>query len=471
MRKKAFGLVVLGMVGIVPVALVDRAWAETLDDALIAAYSSNPTLLAERARLRATDELVPQAEANWRPTVSVTSATGSNSSVSEEATYLATGVFAAHISQYYNDQTVGLTLTQPLYRGGRTVAQTEQAEASVMAGRASLDNTEQTILLAAGTAYFDVVRAQAVLNVSIEAEHVLLRLRDVTGDRFRAGEVTRTDVEQAESRLAAAHADRRAAEAALRAARAEYVDTVGHAPETLEPPTSYAGLPASFEEAERGGREDNPAVQAAKFNYEAAKAGIDLIAGELLPTVSLTGTALKGYNYSGPATAERIGQATINVTIPLYQQGQEYSRLRAQKHTAGQSLIAIDVARRDAEQQVTQSWENLQAAEDRTMAYEAQVKSARLVLEGVQREAQLGARTVVETLNAEQELFSAETNLAQAKHDAEVFAFQLRSAIGRLTAKSLALAVDIYDPVKHFKEIDGKWIGTSISPDYGNEGK
>ncbi len=449
------------------------AAAETLQDALATAYTTNPTLEAQRAHLRATDEQVPQALSNWRPTITLTGDVSRTSTYAKSPTsafdpftFTNSDVLASQNTRA-TGKDIGLTVTQPLFRGGRTVAQTRQAEALVAADRAALASTEQTVLLNVVNAYLNVVLYQAVLDLSINNEQVLQRQLDATNDRFRVGEVTRTDVAQAESRLSAAHADRTQALGNLRAAQANYVNTVGHPPENLAAPGAVPGLPTSVDQARDLALAQNPSVANAKYTYDAAEHGVDLVAGELLPTVSLNGQVLRNYDFEGPQTYERIYQAGVNVTVPLYQQGQEYARLRAQKHTAGQSRIDVDVATRDTIESVTRSWEALMTARARITSYSDQITAARVALEGVQRESQVGSRTVLDVLNAEQELLNAQVNLVQAQHDETVAAFQLKSTIGQLTAQGLALPVQVYDPVEHYDEVRGQWIGTGVTPDYG----
>ena len=159
------------------------------------------------------------------------------------------------------------------------------------------------------------------------------------------------------------------------------------------------------------------------IRYDAGTYGIDLIAGELLPTVSMNGSATRSYYFNGPQAYERVYLAQLSVSVPVYQQGQEYSRLRAQKHTAGQLRIDVDVARRDTVELVTKAWEALATARARIVSYSDQIKAAQIALEGVQRESQVGSRTVLDVLNAEQELLNARVNLVQAQHDETVAAF------------------------------------------------
>jgi len=456
------------LVGLAPVS------AETLQDALAEAYRGNPTILSERSKLRAIDELVPQALAGWRPTVTLSG----NVTRSNLFSYINTGGIGGTTSgtpqgtqvssagtTIYSSDTMGVTVTEAIYRGGRTVAQTRQAEAQVDAERAQLQVTEQQVLLNVATAYLNVVQAQAVLQLSINNEQVLQRQLDAVEDRFRVGEVTRTDVAQAQSRLSAAHADRTQSEGNLRTARATYVQTVGHQPDQVDYPGRLPGLPESLAQAQSLASEQNPSIAEAQATYQAALEGIDLIAGELLPTVSVTGTAERIINFDGPSSLENVAQAQLNVSVPLYQQGQEYARLRAQKQTAGQTRSLLDQARRDVDEGIASSWEALITGRARRASYAAQINAAEIALEGVQRENQVGSRTVLDVLNAEQELLQARVNEAEAHHDEVVAAYQLLNATGQLTAQYLALPVELYDPTVHYEEVHDKWLGFGDRPD------
>lgn len=448
-------------------SLPSAAGAETLDQALASAYAANPTLLAERAKLRAQDELVPQALANWHPSVSLSGSAGKQYE-------------SSNTIQNYNQNTsptVGTaTITQPIYRGGQTSAQTAQAVAQVQAARAQLMAVEQTVLLNVVTAYMDVVEYQAEVELNKNDEQVLERQLDATNDRFHVGEVTRTDVAQAESRLSAAHADRIQAEGNLQTARANYVNLVGHEPRELAQPEHLPEVPGSAEQAKQIALQGNPQVVAQQFTYKAAEAGVDLAFGKMLPQVSLSGSYAKNMGGIRPigsdfSNSNRIYSATLNLTVPVYQQGAEYSAVRQQKHLAGEAHIQLDQARRDAIDMASRSWDALQTAHARISSYTDQIKAAEVALEGVRKESEVGARTVLDVLNAEQEDLQARVSLVQAKHDEVVADYTLKSAIGQLTAQGLALQIDVYDPVKHYDEVRDKWIGTGVSPSYGGDRK
>ncbi|WP_142850286.1 TolC family outer membrane protein [Telmatospirillum sp. J64-1] len=429
--------------------------AQTLEEALALAYENNPTLLAQRAALRAVDETVPQALSGWRPTVSLSGDVG------------ATRIESGPVTDNRTPHSIGINVSQPLYRGGRTVAATNQAEETVLAQRALLQATEQTVLLNSATAYLNVVRDQAVLALTQNNEEVLRRQLEAASDRFRVGEITRTDVSQAEARLARALADRRLAEGNLEASRAAFQTLVGIQPGNLQQPPRLGDLPVNLEESVTLAAAANPSVLSTEYAARAAGAGVDLVRGELLPTVSLNGAALRGWDQGASDNVEQY-QATVNVTVPLYEAGAVYGRLRQQKHIAGQRQIEVDEARRNAIELAAQSWEGLQTARASIEAFNSQINAARLALEGVREEALVGARTVLDVLDAEQELLDAQVSLVRAQRDEQVAAFQLRSAVGSLTAMALGLPVTVYDPIEHYEQTRGRWIGSDIITDPGN---
>jgi outer membrane protein len=432
------------------------AQAETLEEALASTYVSNPTLIARRAGLRATDESVPQAQASWRPTITVSGTSGR-------------GLYKANTSTPYymnrSPHTQSLSISQPLYRGGRTTAATRQARNNVLAGRAQLTVAEQTALSNAAKAYLDVVRDEAVLRLSISNEQVLRRQHEAVAERFKAAQVTRTDISQAESRVAGAVSDRTAAEGTLQNSRANYFNMVGHQPESLVMPEGMPPVPASLAEVLELAQARNPAIVAAKHTHDAATDGIDLVAGELRPTVSLTGTFSRSAQATNQESDTRTHEVVVSVSVPLYEGGGTYARLRASKQTASQRKTEIDQAWRDTTEAATRAWEGLQSARAQVTSLEQQTRASELALEGVEEEAKVGARTVLDVLNGQQELFAARVNLVKARHDMFVAAFQVRTAVGQMTAEALALPVELYDPTKHFDEVDGKWFGWEIEDD------
>lgn len=439
--------------------LSDHASAQSLEQALAQAYSNNPALAAQRSRLRAVDEGVPQALAGYRPTVK---ATAGVSRVTSDTKYKGGGETASE----YNEKSVGITATQPLYDA--TVAPSvRKAERLVESQRATLLTQEQNTLLTAAQAYLDVVQNQALLQLQISNEQVLKRQLDAARDRFRVGEYTRTDVSQSESRLAAAVASRISAEGTLEASRATYARVVGAMPGKLKAPKPAFKLPGTLDEVVEMARSNNPAVLTASFNEAAQRDQVDAEYGRLMPSATLSAQATRTYDpgYSSGVQLDRNDgmQITAQVTIPLYQAGLPEAAVREAKNTANQYRLQIEDTRRQATESAISAWQNLQAARASIESFQSQIKAAQIALEGVRQEAQVGSRTVLDVLNQEQELLNARVNLVQAQRNEMVYAFTLLSATGQLTARQLALPVQYYDAEAHYDQVRGKWFGTGVT--------
>ncbi len=432
------------------------ASAQSLEDALAMAYANNPELAAGRAALRATDEQVPQALSNWRPTVSVSGSLGVSVVQNPYAN-------ATLQSQRREPRSAGISVDQPLYRGGRTVAATKEAFNNVQAARASLVSIQQGVLRGAVNAFVSVVTDQAVLELNINNEQVLRRQLEAVQDRFQVGEVTRTDVHQAEARLSGAIADRIQAEGNLEVSRAEYRRVVGETPGALSAPKVPTDLPATADATYEAAATGNPAILAAEFSERAAMDNVDEIRGELLPTVSLTGSASKAFEASSETSRTTTYSAKMNLSVPIYQSGSVYSRLRAAKQTVAENRQEIAEARRTAIKEATSAWETMQAAQAAIEAFKSQVKATEVALDGVQREAAVGSRTVLDVLDAEQELLDSKVSLVRAERNLLVAVYELKSSIGDLTAEKLNLPVDYYDPERHYREVRGMWFGGTSS--------
>jgi outer membrane protein len=437
------------------------AWAQTLTQALAEAYNTNPQLLAQRALLRETDEQVPQALANWRPTVNFTGQVGgARSAVIRPGTGLPSAGGAASYSTLY-ENSLNLQVTQPVYRGGRTVAQTRQAINLVESARAQTLAIETTVFQAVSMAYLDVVRDQSLLEVNRNNVAVLRKQLEATQDRFRVGEVTRTDVAQAEASLAQAVGQLVTAQGNLETSRAEYVRAVGHPPGTLMLPRDRPALPATEEEAASLAATSNFSVISANFAELAARDNIDFVRGQLLPQISLVGTLNRSFSPSSTLSSTLEQSATIvaQMTMPLYEGGAIYSQTRQAEQTVGQRRSQVDDARRAAVQTATQNWSILQAARASISSFASAVRAAQIALEGTQQEALVGTRTVLDVLIQNQTLLTTQSQLVTAEHDAALAEFNVAAATGRLVAAELRLPVKLYDMERHYKQVKDKWIG------------
>ncbi len=442
------GLMSLGLAIAAPAG---PAAGQTLEDALAAAYAANPTLLAKRAELRAADEGVPQALAGWRPSISASASTGQSSNYSSSAT--------SNNHQEPSPHTASLTISQPLYSGGQTVAAISSAENSVLAARADLTRVEQSVLLDAVKAFVNVHREQAVLELRLNNEQVLKRQLEATADRFEVGEITRTDVHQAEARLAKATADRIQAEGDLTSSRATYLNVIGEEAGKLVLSPVKLNLPQSAEHTIQLAVAQNPSVLSAEFGERASRDDIEEIRGSLLPSLDLSGTASRTLNASIESTRSDSYTAKLTLTVPLYQTGAVYSQLRAARQTATKKRRDIDSARRSATETAARAWQTLATTRARIESFKAQIKASEIALEGVQREAVVGSRTVLDVLDAEQELLDAKVNIITAQRDETVAVFELKSAIGELTASHLTLPVATYDSKEHYNQVRDQLFG------------
>jgi TolC family type I secretion outer membrane protein len=434
------------------------AASQTLTEAFAYAYNNNPQLLAQRAALRATDESVPQALANWRPTVTFTGQAGYNRTGFQANSGGGTGPtqFSSFVTR-----SLDLQVNQPIYRGGRTEAQTRQAINTVQATRAQTLAVETTVFQQVAQAFLDVVRDQTLVEVARNNEQVLRQQLQATRDRFRVGEVTRTDVAQAESSLAQATAQRITAEGNLENSRANFARQVGHPPGRLIMPRQRPVLPATREEALNLAASNNLNVIAASFTELAARDNVDFVRGQLLPQVSIVGDLNRSTSPSFTQQTARSDSASVvaRLTMPLYEGGAVYSQTRQAEQTVGQRRSQVDDARRQAVQTATQAWETLQAARAAIASFGAAVRAAQIALEGTQQEALVGSRTVLDVLIAEQQLFTTQSQLVGAQHDAALAEYTLTAAIGRLIAPELKLPVKLYDMERHYKSVKDKWLG------------
>jgi outer membrane protein len=466
--------------------------AETLKEALTAAYLFNPTLKAARAQLRAIDENVPRAKSGQRPRIDAfadqrfqdtavrtrrggADADGfvpilpdANPASAPTSTiplnsFTGAGVGGRSGSTEW-PRSYSLQLQQNIFDGFQTRNAVSGAKALVEAGREDLRSTEQQILLDATTAFMDVVRDQAILELRENNVKVLSEQLRATEDRFQVGEVTRTDVAQARARLSSARSELSAARANLQVSRANYQRLIGNPPSNLRAPTLPGKLiPASLEEAIVTGERLNPTILASIFRERAALHEIKQIKGELLPRVDLQATYTNSFNTS--ATTREIDDTTVvaSVSVPLYEGGEVYARARQAQQTRSQRLQQIDEAREQVRANVISAWGQVLATRAQIVSDQASVEANRIALEGVREEERVGQRTVLDVLDAEQFFLNSQVALVTSRRDSVVASFQLLTAIGRLTAYDISLQAELYDPAAHYSEVKDKWIGWSTS--------
>ncbi len=444
----AFGLVL----AVSPLALA-AASAQSLEAALSSAYRSNPDLNATRASLRATDENVANAMSGYRPRITGTADYGYSGVDSRGRGTRATSDL--------NPGGFGLSVNQTLYNGGRTGNSVRAAESNVLAARETLRNTEQNTLLDAVTAYMNVVRDTAILGLRQNNANVLAEQVRQTKDRFAVGEVTRTDVAQAEARLAGARSELALSQSNLRGSVARFKQVTGMDAKKLNPvqPVAAGRLPKTQGDAVNRALRDHPAIAAALHGVDSQQLQVKIVEGELLPTVSLTGSLSRRYDSQVQDDRRNSASLVGQVSIPLYDGGSAYARTRQAKETLGERRMQVDSARDRVVAAVIASWALMEATKFQIEGAAAQVQAAEIALNGVREEYKVGQRTTLDVLNAQQELLNARVAQVTAQRDRVVATYSVLSSIGQLSARSLGLKVATYDPKVHLEQVQDKWFG------------
>lgn len=434
-------------------ASVSSGQAQTLEEALVSAYLTNPDIESQRAALRATDELLPQALAGWRPTVQVTS----------DATFADTRSQAGdgRLNTFSNS----VSIDQNVYAGGETVANTRRAERLVRLERSRLTAAEQEVLLGAVEAYTNLLNDLAVLEFAIQNENRLKRQLQATRDRFEVGEVTRTDVAQAEARLAGAASERVSAAGAIETSKAIFRRVIDVEPVSLIPPKALKDLPASESEAQRLAESFNPNILAGQFNLAAAKEDVTIAEASLYPSLSVNGELTYTEEPSLSVDWQSVASVGATLAVPLYQGGGEYAQVRQNKETVRQLQSDLDAAYRAVREEVTSAWQVLMTAQSTIESFAEQVRAAQIALDGSRQEALVGQRTTLDVLDQENDLFEAEVDLVGAQRDEIIASYRVKAAIGELTAQNIELPVSPYNVEINYEDVRSRWFGLGEDPD------
>lgn len=428
-------------------AIATPSWAETLQEAIAMAYRTNPTLLAQRANQRALDETVVQARSNLRPTVSV----------GASLNYQHSDIYG--VTTDSDTAGVSVDLSQTLYSGGRIGHGISAAEAGVMAGRENLRSVEQQVIALVVQAYADVVRDTEILRIRQENITVLRRQQEEASARFEVGEITRTDVAQAEARLAQSEAELATAQAQLSTSRAAYAAVVGQAPGTLTDMPSLPGVPTDFDAALNIALDENPGIRAAMFNLAAAEANVAQARSEYLPSARLTssyGGSTLSIGDPGQIADRRSFQTGISMSMPLFTGGMNASQVAQARERANAAQINVEGQRRQVLQNLSSSFAQSISARSSLDAGQQAVRAASVAAEGVRQEAQVGLRTTLDVLNQELELRSAQVSLASARRNEYVAQANLLAAMGRLEGQDMDPTLDIYDPDSNYQAVRGR---------------
>ena len=446
-RSVWFGIVATSLV-----ATVVPAGAQSFQEALALAYNNNPQLNVARSTGRATDENVAIALSGGRPRLSATGTYGAQD--------LQIGTATGKVGYASNPATMGITLVQPLFTGFQVENGVKQAEAGVMAQRESLRNTEQQILFSAAQAFMEVIRDQALVSLQESNTKFLSEQVRAAKDRFQVGEGTQTDVAQAEASYQGAISQLNSARATLNASRATFRQVIGVDPKRLTGTFPVERLfPKTVDAAVSVGQSEHPAIRSSVFNVDVASFNVKVLEGQLMPSLNAQAGLSRSWDQSPSAHSQNSASVGLNLTVPIYQGGGEYAKVRQAKEQLGTARIQVDVYRDQVRQAVVAAWGSLQASGASVAAARAQVEASQLALNGVIEEQRVGQRTTLDVLNAQTALVTARSNLVTAETQRVVLAFQLASALGRLDSEHLNLRVTRYDAAQHYEAVKDSWFG------------
>lgn len=457
-RTKSLSSLAVSATALLLALVPHSASALTLDQALASTYECSPAIDAERARLRATDEEVPIAQSGYRPSIVGSADVGHRNQKNSPG---------GSLNQTPRGWGVGLV--QPIFRGFSVTNAVNAAQSQVRAGREALRTVEQTILAEAVRTFMEVVAQQAILKLNENNLNVLNEELKATRDRFAVGEVTRTDVAQSEARRADAVAQVDQARADLQTARAAFERTVCQPADRLvEPALKRDMLPKSQNEAVDISIQENPRIVGALYAEQEARFNVDTIRGRLLPQVSLEANYDNNFDDLFVNGESQTAAVRGVVTVPIYEEGGiVHAQVRQAKHLHLARLQEVEQAKIEVKAFAIAAWSQLIGAQAQLESAKAAVEANTIALTGVREEERVGQRTLIEVLNAQQELLNSQVALVTTRRDVIIAAYGLQAAIGRLDALSLGVTDVIYDPQAHAQEVDRQWFGISITHDDG----
>jgi outer membrane protein len=445
---------------LVAALMASAASADTLREALVSAYNSNPTLTTQRETLRATDATVAIAKAAGRPQVSAT--VGVNRTITQSGVLVSTGK-GPNLS-------VGVDVSYPLFNGGSVRNSVRAAETRVEAGRATLAAVEGDVFTQAVAAYMDVIRDRSVVELNQNNVRVLETNLQATRDRFEIGDLTRTDVAQSEARLQLGRSQLAGAQGQLIASEATYRQVIGHPPGQLAPPPPLPPLPTTSDEAVKIALANNPDLVATARQAIASGYDVNVARASRLPTLSVVGseTYVNNLAHNGPSGFPNTGAETsvgLSARVPIFQGGLPAARIRQAQAQQGRALETVVGTERAVVQTARAAFANYEASQRQIQAQTVAVQANQLALEGARAEQSVGTRTVLDVLNAEQELLNSQVSLVTAKRDAYVAGFQLLNAMGQAEAQDLGLdGGPLYDPLGNYRRVANNWNDWASDP-------
>lgn len=452
-RKSAVSAALVSLL----LASTQPVWAETVAGAMAKTYANNPDLNAARAALRAIDENVTIAKAAMRPQVNGVAEANATRRQFDKAQF--NGASLSKRSDTFTSS-FGVSITQQIFDGFQTLNRVRSAEANVLSNRESLRSQEINLLLNAVEAYANIWRDQAILAIRKKNLAFLREQLNASRARLQVGEGTQTDVSLAEAQLAQAQALLVSAQAALTTSEAVYFQIVGDQPRNIsQPQPASRGMPRSLDQAVAIGLRENPQILSAQRSVDSAGYNVKAAEGSLLPGVSIQGDVFRSVNGSTSTNDHVSGSISARVTVPLYQGGAEYGQVRQAKERLGQQRILVDSARLEVQQMIISAHTQLEAARAAIRANQAEIQAANLALQGVVEERNVGQRTTLDVLIAQQTVLDAQESLVISQRVAVVASYSLLAAMGQLTVRGQNLKVAEYRAEEHYEAVKDKWFG------------
>ena len=406
--------------------------AETLAETLLYAYQNSPRLKASNAERKSQAELVTQARAAFFPSIEG-NAQYARSSIDSQGFFLE--------DENRKPRSGEILVTQNVFDGFANIAQFRQARYLRSAAEQAYEEQTQQLLLDAANAFFHLIRDKNILTISRKSESFFIKQLESTKDRFAVGEVTFTDVAQAEARLAQAKAETTRSEGNYQITKAQYAEIIGKpAPENPQDPKFTFKLPKTLQEALTDAQKHHPQLKRSLLEHNAAEQAVSRAIGQLMPSVSVEGRAQRGLDTIRKGSRNESLQVTARLNVPIWRGGQAFGRLEEIKQNAHQKKHLAVQTRRTIDQNMTIAWQNLETTQAEITSYKAQVKANTIALEGVREEASVGDRTILDILDAENELFQSQTRLVRAQKDYRTAVFQILRNIGKLNLDTLALS-------------------------------
>lgn len=425
--------------------------AETITGALSKSYRNNSSLNSTRAGVRVTNEGVAVAKSGFRPQIRGSAQGSVARNWNGVGTTITSGSF-------------GIELSQTIFDGFQTLNNVRAAEAQVRASNEGLRNTEQNTLFDAAAAYMDVIRDRQIAALRASNLDFLAEQVRAANSRFEVGEGTRTDVAQAEAGRQGALAQLSASRAQVLASAAQYRQVIGEEPGQLQAASPLGRLvPRSLEEAFSIAAREHPAIIASEHLIDAQGFGVKAAEGALLPNLSAGAGVSRSYRETNPGLpsdgASNSANFGLSLSVPIYQGGRVSATVRRSKESLGQARIDADVNRDRVRQAVAAAWAQYVASQESVSANRELLSAARLALNGVVEERNVGQRTTLDVLNAQSDVTNAQISLVSAERDVVVASYAILSAIGRLSAQKLALNVELHRPEEHYEAVKDKWFG------------